>query len=161
MQWVVYIWSGKVRQYELKRVLRQTENLKNIIPSFREDLKFINSTSIVINKIHDMDTMNRLLRFFFSNFTIHPAKDGTFRGSTVTYKLNEPWKGFVYVNDFVLGGILQPSSNPFWAKLLRRATPAPPEKQFFAFFDFYPRRISFFDLEKNCFSGRCGRHRRQ
>ena len=33
----------------------------------------------------------------------------------------------------------------------RRAAPAPPEKQFFAFFEFYPRRISFFEFGKELF----------
>lgn len=50
-----------------------------------------------------MKTMDALLRIFFSNFTIHPIKDGTFKGSRVTYKLNEPWEGFIDNGDFVLG----------------------------------------------------------
>jgi hypothetical protein len=32
-----------------------------------------------------------------------------------------------------------------------RATPAPPEKQFFAFFEFYPRRVSFLQLKRIVF----------
>jgi hypothetical protein len=44
-----------------------------------------------------------LLRIFFSNFTINAVVKGSFKGSTVAYKLNEPWKGFVDANDFVRG----------------------------------------------------------
>ena len=47
--------------------------------------------------------MNTLLRNFFSNFTIHPAKKGSFQGATVSYELKEPWKGFVENGDFVCG----------------------------------------------------------
>jgi hypothetical protein len=47
--------------------------------------------------------MDTLLRSFFSNFTINPIVDGSFKGSSVSYKLNEPWKGFVENDDFVLG----------------------------------------------------------
>lgn len=50
-----------------------------------------------------MKTMDAFLRIFFSNFTIHPPKDGTFKGSNVTYKLKEPWEGFLNANDFVRG----------------------------------------------------------
>jgi hypothetical protein len=50
-----------------------------------------------------MKTMDAFLRIFFSNFTVQPEKDGTFKGSAVAYKLNEPWKGFAHANDFVRG----------------------------------------------------------
>ena len=98
---------------DYKRAIKQKDNIKSTIPTFEEYLKLLETTPVILGKIRDMETMDALLRIFFSNFTIHPAKDGTFRGSTVTYKLNEPWKGFVDANDFVLGGVLQPSSNPF------------------------------------------------
>ena len=52
-----------------------------------------------------MKTMDAFLRIFFSNFTIHPIKDGTFKGSKVTYKLNEPWQGFIDDGDFVNGAL--------------------------------------------------------
>jgi len=51
--------------------------------------------------------MDALLRIFFSNFTISPSKDGKFRGSDVSYKLNEPREGFVNANDFVSGAAYQ------------------------------------------------------
>lgn len=88
---------------DYKRAIKQKDNIKSTIPTFEEYLKLLETTPVILGKIRDMETMDALLRIFFSNFTIHPAKDGTFRGSTVTYKLNEPWKGFVDANDFVLG----------------------------------------------------------
>ncbi len=88
---------------DYRRAIKQKDNLKATIPTFEEYLKLLETTPVILGKIRNMETMNTLLRIFFSNFTIHPEKDGTFRGSTVAYKLNEPWKGFVDTNDFVLG----------------------------------------------------------
>lgn len=34
-------------------------------------------------------------------------KDGSFKGSRVTYKLNEPWQGFIDSDDSVSGAHLQ------------------------------------------------------
>ena len=79
------------------------QRMKSAIPSFEEYLKLLESTPVILNKIRDMKTMDALLRIFFSNFTIHPVKDGTFKGSKVTYILNEPWEGFTDNGDFVLG----------------------------------------------------------
>lgn len=86
-----------------KRAMKQRDNIQAAIPTFEEYLKLLQSTPVALGKICDMKTMDALLRIFFSNFTIHPAAKGTFKGSTVTYKLNEPWEGFVNANDFVLG----------------------------------------------------------
>ena len=86
-----------------KRAMKQRDNIKAAIPTFEEYLKLLQSTPVALGKIRDMDTMDALLRIFFSNFTIHPVMKGAFKGSNVTYKLNEPWEGFVNANDFVLG----------------------------------------------------------
>ncbi len=86
-----------------KRAMKQRDNIKAAIPTFEEYLKLLQSTPIALGKIRDMETMDALLRIFFSNFTILPAIKGSFKGSTVSYKLNEPWEGFVNANDFVLG----------------------------------------------------------
>jgi len=56
--------------------------------------------------------MDALLRIFFSNFTITGNEKGFTQGSTVSYKLNEPYEGFVKANDYVLGagtGTLTPA----------------------------------------------------
>lgn len=50
-----------------------------------------------------MKQMDKFLRTFFSNFTITPGEGGFRKGSVVSYKLNEPWEGFVNANDFVRG----------------------------------------------------------
>ena len=79
------------------------QRIKKAIPSFEEYLKLLESTPVILSKIRDMKTMDALLRIFFSNFTIYPVEEGKFKGSSVTYKLNEPWNGFVNANDFVSG----------------------------------------------------------
>ncbi len=50
-----------------------------------------------------MKTMDSLLRYFFSNFTVSPIQDGNYKGSKVTYKLKEPYDGFLEDGDFVNG----------------------------------------------------------
>ena len=78
-------------------------SLKSSIPTFEKYLKLIRSTSDVLNKIHEMEAMNTVLRFFFSNFIVHPVSEESYKGSTVTFKLKEPWNGFLENGDFVLG----------------------------------------------------------
>lgn len=86
-----------------KEAVDSRDKIKSAIPTFEEYLKLLQSTPVILGKIRDMKTMDALLRIFFSNFTITPVKDGTFKGSIVTYKLNEPWQGFVDDDDFVSG----------------------------------------------------------
>lgn len=88
---------------EYKRAVRQKDNIKAAIPTFEEYLKLLHSAPVVLGKIRDMKTMDTLLRIFFSKFTVHPVTEKSFKGSTVSYKLNEPWNGFVENNDFVRG----------------------------------------------------------
>jgi DNA invertase Pin-like site-specific DNA recombinase len=88
---------------DYRRAIRQKDNIKAAIPTFEEYLKLLQTTPVALGKIRDMKVMDALLRIFFSNFTIIPAAKDNFKGSTVSYKLNEPWKGFVDANDFVLG----------------------------------------------------------
>lgn len=47
--------------------------------------------------------MDDLLRIFFSNFTITADGKDFRQGSRVTYKLKEPWNGFLENKDFSLG----------------------------------------------------------
>ena len=54
-------------------------------------------------KLDDMSELDQLLKIFFSNSIITPIKKDTFKGSRVSYKLNEPWKGFIESNNFVCG----------------------------------------------------------
>jgi len=54
------------------------------------------------NTLNSLDT---LLRIFFSNFTITDTGKDFRKGSRVSYKLNEPYNGFVESGDFVLGAL--------------------------------------------------------
>lgn len=85
------------------RTLKNRNRIKAAVPTFDEYLKLLELTPVILGKIRDMKAMDALLRSFFSNFTITPTVDGSFKGSSVSYKLNEPWKGFVENGDFVLG----------------------------------------------------------
>lgn len=89
------------RDYKKAQLLRK--QVDDAIPTFEDYLKLLKLTPVILGKIRDMKAMDELLRIFFSNFTITPVQDGTFKGSKVTYKLNEPWDGFVNDDDFVDG----------------------------------------------------------
>ena len=98
-----YAKEIKKLKSEYQKANDSKQRIKSAIPSFEEYLKLLESTPVILSKIRDMKTMDTFLRIFFSNFTIYPIKDGTFKGSKVTYKLNEPWQGFIDDDDFVRG----------------------------------------------------------
>ena len=83
--------------------LKRRSSVKDSIPTYEEYFKLFESTPVILGKIQDMKAMDALLRIFFSNFTITGNKKGFTQGSTVSYKLNDPYEGFVKANDFVLG----------------------------------------------------------
>ncbi len=84
-------------------VVNQKRLLKDSLITFDEYLKLFESLPVIFEKLDDMNELNQLLKIFFSNFIIEPIKKDTFKGSKVSYKLNEPWKGFIESNDFVCG----------------------------------------------------------
>lgn len=88
---------------EYERMVNVRRHSKEALPTYEKYLKLFETTPVILNKIRDMKTMDALLRIFFSNFTITAEKDSFARGSKVTYKLNEPWNGFVKSQNFVSG----------------------------------------------------------
>jgi site-specific DNA recombinase len=93
--------------------IRSRAEIKSSFATFEEYLKLFESTAVILGKIRDMETMDALIRIFFSNFTVQPITKGSYKGATVSYELKEPWKGFVDNGDFVCGGLLQRNPNPF------------------------------------------------
>ena len=89
------------QRYEL--IVSQRRLLKNSLITFDEYLKLFEFFPVIFEKLDDMSELDQLLKLFFSNFIIEPIKKDTFKGSKVSYKLNEPWKGFIESNDFVCG----------------------------------------------------------
>lgn len=91
----------------LEDEVHRRQQTKESIATFKEYLKLFESTSVILNKIRDMEQMDSLLRIFFSNFTIIPGEKSFRKGSEVTYILKEPWEGFMKNGDFVLGAHLK------------------------------------------------------
>lgn len=89
------------QRYEL--IVSQRRLLKDSLITFDEYLKLFEFFPVIFEKLDDMSELDQLLKIFFSNFIIEPIKKDTFKGSKVSYKLNEPWKGFIESNDFVCG----------------------------------------------------------
>lgn len=83
--------------------IRRKDSLGDAVLAFQEYLKLFESIPVIFKKIDNMNELDQLLRIFFSNFIIEPVSNDSFKGSKVSYKLNEPWKGFVESNDFVYG----------------------------------------------------------
>ena len=73
------------------------------LPNYEQFLKLFESNPVILGKIRNMKAVDSLLRIFFSSFTITPNSKDFHKGSRVTYKLNEPYEGFVRHKDFVLG----------------------------------------------------------
>ncbi len=88
---------------EYAKALKRKDSIKGAIPTFEEYLKLLETTPVILSKIREMKAMDALLRIFFSNFTISPGENGFRKGSKVSYKLNEPYQGFVENGDFVRG----------------------------------------------------------
>lgn len=85
------------------KLTNQRNRSKETIASYEQYLKLIESTPVILDKIQDMEAMDAVLRIFFSNFTITPGSINFKQGSQVTYKLKEPWNGFLSANNFALG----------------------------------------------------------
>lgn len=88
---------------ELATLTNRRSRSKEAIATYEQYLKLFSSTPVILGKIQDMEVMDVLLRIFFSNFTITPGPEDFKRGSKVTYKLNEPYAGFISANKFSLG----------------------------------------------------------
>lgn len=88
---------------EYKRTMRLRDAVTSTLPTYEQYLKLFQSTPVILGKIRSMKAMDVLLRIFFSNFTITPNGKDFRKGSTVSYKLKEPYEGFLKSNDFVLG----------------------------------------------------------
>ncbi len=72
---------------DYRRATKQKDNIKAAIPTFEKYLKLLETTPVILGTI------------------LEPVQKGTFKGSKVVYKLNEPWKGFVDSVNFVRGAL--------------------------------------------------------
>ncbi len=98
-----YVKEIESLKTEYRRTSKAKNGVKDSLPTYEQYLKLFESTSVILSKIRDMKTMDTLLRIFFSNFTITPGEKSFAKGSTVSYKLKEPWEGFLVNGNFVLG----------------------------------------------------------
>lgn len=76
---------------------------KHSIPTYEEYLKLLKSTPVILSRMKDLKQVDKLLRIFFSNFTVHPINNDNYQGSRVTSELKEPWKGFIVKGVFETG----------------------------------------------------------
>ena len=93
----------KKARTEIETRKREPDDLKSEKISYEEYLKLFESISVIFEKSPKMADTDAILKIFFSNFLITPTKSGTFKGSEVAYKLNEPYEEFVKNDNFVCG----------------------------------------------------------
>jgi len=90
---------------DYKRTIKLRNGVTATLPTYEQYLKLFESIPVILGKIRDMKVMDALLRIFFLNFTITPSGEDFRKGSTVAYKLKEPWNGFLESEDFVYGAL--------------------------------------------------------
>ena len=90
-------------QSEFNDMVATRKSSKSSIPTYEKYLKLFKSIPVILNKMEDMATADKICRIFFSNLTITPVEKGFKQGSIVTYNLKEPWDGFLKDSKFVSG----------------------------------------------------------
>ncbi len=84
----------------LKELTAKRDSLKDSLITYEKYLELFQSISVKLHKTHDMAVLDQILRKFFLNFTVKASGVGKQRGYEITYKLKEPWAGFLKSNDF-------------------------------------------------------------
>lgn len=87
----------------LNRNVARRKALNSSVPTYEKYLELLSTASETIPKIHDIELMNNLIKYFFSNFIVKAEGVGKQQRYDIEYKLKEPWDGFLKSNDFVLG----------------------------------------------------------
>jgi DNA invertase Pin-like site-specific DNA recombinase len=102
----------KQLEKDYQDLLTKRRESKSSIVTYEQYLKLLQSTPVILGKMDNMEAMDALLRIFFSNFTIIATGKDFRQGSKVTYKLKEPWEGFLKDGKFVSGAGEGNSSAP-------------------------------------------------
>ena len=87
----------------LDKLKKQRNDSKNAIFTYEKYLKLFENISVILDEMHDMKVMDKVLREFFSNFTIKSEGKGKQQRCDIEYKLKEPWQGFLDDGKFVRG----------------------------------------------------------
>ena len=87
----------------LNKLKEQRNSTKDSIFTYEQYLKLFESISVTLAEMHDMKAMDKILRKFFSNFTITDLGRGAGQRYDISYYLNEPWLGFVKSDELVHG----------------------------------------------------------
>lgn len=88
---------------QLSSLVSQKKATKDAIPTYKEYLELFQDISGKIQNSHDIAVIDGILKKFFSNFTIKSFGRGKQQRCEVSYKLKEPWVGFLENNDFDCG----------------------------------------------------------
>jgi site-specific DNA recombinase len=86
-----------------KKLIDEKQAIKPALLTYKQYLELFESIGVKLDKSHDMAMIDKVLRNFFSNFTIKASGVGKQRRYEITHKLKEPWDGFLKNDDFVCG----------------------------------------------------------
>lgn len=87
----------------LEGLKTQRNDIKYSIFTYEKYLKLFENVSVIVGEMQDMRVMDKVLRKFFSNFTIIDHGKDAEQRYDVSYYLNEPWAGFIKTGKFVRG----------------------------------------------------------
>lgn len=85
------------------KLVEQKATVKSVLPTYEKYLELFSDLSVKLRKTDDMALLDQILRKFFSNLTIKRFGIGKEQRCEITYKLNEPYEGFVNSKDFDCG----------------------------------------------------------
>ena len=88
---------------QIQKLKEEKSRLKDVVLSFEEYLKLFESIGVIFEKTNNMNRMDTIIRFFFSNFNVKSMKEDGLQGYEIDYKLKEPWQGFLSDDNFVHG----------------------------------------------------------
>lgn len=88
---------------QLEQEKEEKASAKRAIFSFEEYLKLFQNIGVILEEMDDMAQLDAVIQKFFSNFTIKVTGKGKQQEYDITYKLKEPWQGFLSDDNFVHG----------------------------------------------------------
>lgn len=88
---------------QLNKYMRRRKALDASIPTYEKYLELLGNASVTVPQMHDIELLDKTVKFFFSNFSVKAEGKGKERGWDIAYKLKEPWDGFLKSNDFEYG----------------------------------------------------------
>jgi DNA invertase Pin-like site-specific DNA recombinase len=90
-------------EVQLKDLRYRKSEMKSVVMTYEKYLKLFENIGVIMSEMQNMELLDQVIKKFFSNFTIKQLGRGKEQRWDITYKLKEPWQGFLESNNFVHG----------------------------------------------------------